>query len=152
VLVELGGDDARVLQESAWRAIQELEKERSAPSPPPESPALPPLPRSEPLTEAALGGTWSGTLAFSPTGPAGMTLELRPPAAKDGRWSGVVRLEFHSRDATDLSLELADLAVEDDRLSFSVPKVAFGLDAFREVFGEDVEAIDARFQAYCAKR
>jgi hypothetical protein len=129
VLVDLGADDARVLQESAWRAIQELEKERAAPQPVPEAPAPPPLPRGEPLSEAALAGTWQGTLAFSPTGPADMTIELRAPAAKDGRWSASVRLEFHSRDAADATLELTDLAVEADQLSFSVPKLAFGLDA-----------------------
>jgi len=132
VLVDLAQDDARALQAAAWSAVAELAKSSTAPVA--QAPELPPLPRGAPLTESALAGGWSGSLAFSPTGPASLTLELDPPTAKGSAWSGHALLEFHSKDAPDVALDLADLRVGADELSFSIPKAVFALDVrFRAV-------------------
>lgn len=126
VLAELGADDARALQEAAWRAVEELAQ--AGPAAVVAAPELAPLPRGAPLTESALAGGWEGSLAFSPTGPATLTLAFDPPTTKESAWSGHARLEFHSKDAPDVELDFADLKVTADELAFSIPHAAFELD------------------------
>jgi hypothetical protein len=140
VLADLGSDDARALQEAAWQAVENLTKQSAAPvrAPAPVGPA--PLPHGTPLTERSLAGSWSGSLAFSPNGPAGLALELDAPQTKGAAWSGYARLEFHSKDAADLEVELTDLKVGADELSFSIPKAVLELDvAFRAVVSAEGE-------------
>jgi hypothetical protein len=106
VLVDLAQEDARVLQEAAWSAVQALERLPAEPDRRPARFELPPLPDGAPLTELSLAGAWRGPFAFSPTGPADLTLYLDPPAADGAGWSGHVELGFHSKDLPDVSLDL----------------------------------------------
>jgi hypothetical protein len=109
LLVDLTVDDARVLQEAAWDAVQAVKHGDHGRDVPP-TPALAPLPGRTPLTPAALEGKWTGRLMFYPSGPADLTLELHAPAAACGSWRGHLQLELHFRGVLGSGGELIGAA------------------------------------------
>ncbi len=122
ILVNLPAEQARKLQEAAWRASVALRKNggylpSTAISPPP----LSPLPAGEKLDKNNLEGTWSGRILFYPVGPVDMTLQLQSSATG---WTGHLELQYHAKDVADESLEVADLNVGEAEITFTDPKSA----------------------------
>lgn len=93
-LVSLPQPTATLLQQTAWRTVQELKARGDAVEPlPPRT--LPSLPAGASVRWDALPGVWSGELRFYPEeagqSPATMRLELSPQGAQ---YDGVLRITF----------------------------------------------------------
>jgi len=121
-LIDLSHQQARTIQDAAWRAWQEVDKSggyldlSSVPVPKPA-----PLPEGDPLAPGELEGTWSGDLRFYP--PPFLPLQMELTLHRDGdRWKGHLELLFHSKDQPDHVLDLNDLRVEERQLGFTDPK------------------------------
>ncbi|MGE5110255.1 MAG: hypothetical protein ACM3JB_05310 [Acidobacteriaceae bacterium] len=122
VLVNLPFREAQKLQEAAWLASVRLRLNGGTlPSALPAVPTLAPLPVGEKLSAENLAGTWSGTIRFYPIGPVDMTLRLQPVGAA---WTGHLDLRYHAKDLPDESLEVSDLKVGEDTITFTDPKSA----------------------------
>jgi hypothetical protein len=123
VLSDLPSEQAHVLQDAAWHACQQLENAGGLNLAPVPVPTVAPLPAGDPLLSAELEGTWSGDLRFYPPPLLPSQMELR--LHREGnRWKGHLALLFHSSDQPDQSLDLDDLRVDEQQLSFTDPKAA----------------------------
>lgn len=122
VLADLSARQARLIQNAAWAAWQELDKNGGtldlAPVAAPESPPLPP---GAPLTTVPLEGKWTGDLLLFPAPflPSQMVLRLQRQGSD---WKGRLELLFHSEDQKDQSLNLDDLQVGERELFFTDPR------------------------------
>jgi len=128
VLADLSGRRARVIQDAAWAAWQEVDKNGGtldlASVAAPESAPLPP---GVLLATVPLAGKWTGNLLFYPAPflPTEMVLRLRKQGSD---WKGRLELWFHSEDQRDQSLDLEDLQVGERDLFFTVPKAPQNLN------------------------
>ncbi|HEU5399780.1 MAG TPA: DUF4886 domain-containing protein [Terriglobales bacterium] len=120
ILIDLPAAEARQLQEAAWNAsvLIRLHGPSLSTAIPP-VPTLPALPRGEPLNPPNLAGTWTGKILFFPAGPVDMRLRLRPSMMG---WTGHLDLNYHAKDIPDESLELGDIKVSEDQITFTDPK------------------------------
>jgi hypothetical protein len=120
VLVDLPPEQARKLQQAAWRASVFIRLHgASLPTKLPPAPSLSALPVGEPITSANLQGTWTGQILFYPAGPVDMTLRLEPALVG---WTGHLDLQYHAKDIPDESLDLPDLKITDREITFTDPK------------------------------
>ena len=141
VLVDLPPKQARILQSAAWDAYQLLRKNGGyLDVQPPPAPSPAPLPQGEPLSASNLEGRWSGELLFYPgVGPVRMVLELH---RDDDTWKGHLELHYPVKDFADESLDLVDLKVGKQEITFSHPAstgVAKLRVDFRGVLNADAE-------------
>jgi hypothetical protein len=125
VLADLSSEQARVLQDGAWHAYQNFDEvaRHLVRVPMPEQPALP---KGDALTVSEIEGRWKGVLNFYP--PPFSAAEMEMTVSRDGtRWKGHLTLRYHSNEQPDQSLDLDDLQIEPQRLSFTDPKAAQNL-------------------------
>jgi len=131
VLVDLPPAQAQAIQAAAWESYQQLKRDggylKVSPVP---APVPPPLPAGAALTVEGLAGTWKGKILFYPAGPVEMVLQLQRDGAA---WKGHLELKYHSKDFTDESFDLEDLAVSQRELVFSNPK-SVGVDNLKVNF------------------
>ena len=117
VLAQLAPEEARALQQAAWRVWQEVEQGGGYLDAKPLAPGLPPLPAARHVPAGSLAGTWSGTLQIHPAGPMAMTLHIEKTSPG---WSG--RLELKGQETE--SAALTGLAVTNGEVRFVLPKSA----------------------------
>ena len=118
VLVEMEQDDARVLQDAAWRAWRETSQPGFFDVAPVAPPTAGPLPAGMLLSPEHVPGTWKGSFALYPASRTDMVLRLGHDGA---RWTGHLELKYQSNDATDQSIDVSDLQVSERELSFTNP-------------------------------
>ncbi len=120
VLVDLPPDRAKILQSAAWSAAQGVKDQSgSVDISPVAAPAPPPLPEGEPLSAAALAGTWTGEMLFYPSGPVRLVLTLKSGGAA---WTGHLEIMYNSESLADESFDLEGLDVGDRTLTFEDPR------------------------------
>ena len=131
VLVDLPPAQAQAIQAAAWESYQQLKRNggylKVSPVP---APMPPPLPAGAELSVEGLAGTWKGQILFYPAGPVEMVLRLQHDGAA---WKGHLELKYNSKDFTDESFDLQDLAVSKRELTFSNPK-SVGVDNLKVNF------------------
>jgi len=137
-LVNVSPEEARTIQALAWRAVQRFLPRGTYPDvsriP---IPTLPPLPPGGTIRVEEIEGTWTGPIRFFPDMSADMTLTLH---RSDSAWSGHVAFAFNSKDVKDEAIDLSDLVVGDQSLTFVAAKsvAADSLDIrFRAVITRD---------------
>jgi hypothetical protein len=118
-LVDLSGEDAKVLQAKAWETWRGLQSSGGYPEISfTHPPAIQPSPAGLPLSGRSLEGTWKGTILFYPVGPVEM--ELRFACSHSCKTH--LEIHYHSKDLPDESVELSDFCIQGSKLSFSDPK------------------------------
>jgi hypothetical protein len=124
-LADLSSERARVLQDAAWHSYQNFDEVAKHLLPVP-MPELPALPKGDALTVSEIEGRWKGVLNFYP--PPFSPAEMELIVSRDGtRWRGHLTLRYNSNKQPDQSLDLDDLQIEPQRLSFTDPKAAQNL-------------------------